>query len=159
MKPTTRVRRAIVTGLTGVAVCALVFVSGWFVSELEPPAKPKTTQGDSFDVDLPGTDDDIEVTYAGVQVAIDLATGRMRQPSEAEAAQLAQGMRTMFQSGPEPSLTYHDDGGVSVELGMRGCKLTVLTRNEDGGLSRACVSGAAQAQLFIEQAKRDEGVR
>ena len=101
--------------------------------------------------------DDVKVTFAGMQIAIDPATGRLRPPTEKEAAELAQGMRDLFASesfaaASETVVTEHPDGMLSAVLGFDALNFTVLRSNGDGTYSRRCVSSPEEAAAFAAAA-------
>jgi hypothetical protein len=106
---------------------------------------------------------------AGMNVAIDAATGRMRPPTAQEAQRLRAGMREFFArvrarseaargaGEPEvaparPVLNHGRDGQLSALLGTDKLKFTVLTLNPDGSRSSVCVTGpdAADRRLAAE---------
>ena len=103
-----------------------------------------------------------QATVAGMKVAIDPATGRMRPPTAEESARLRAGMREFFAglearsraarradegeaASARPSLRTRTDGKLSALVGTDKLQFTVLTLGPDGSRRAACVSGPAAA--------------
>ena len=80
------------------------------------------------------------VTVAGVQVAIDPETGKLRAPNAAEAARLAEQFRQRYleRITDEPAI-YHADGSISKQLDTRHRLYTMAVIDNDGKLNTACL--------------------
>ena len=82
------------------------------------------------------TGQDVNVTFAGLQITIDPETGRMREPTEEESAAMAQAMRerfgtTLFAETDDVGVTQHPDGMLSAVLGTSYLSFTMLRGNGD----------------------------
>jgi hypothetical protein len=98
----------------------------------------------------PSTDAVRSVPVAGMQVAIDAETGRLRQPTAAEARQLLQGLRQMLRPAPKAHVAQeHADGTLSLVLGDEYLSVYMAKVGGDGGLVQACVDSAAGAEAFL----------
>jgi hypothetical protein len=90
------------------------------------------------------------VRVAGQQVAIDRATGKLRQPTPAEARALAAGM-SKFLNRSTTGLTavQHPNGAVSMDLHGRFMSVEVAKVNSDGTISEKCVTNMQAAKRFV----------
>jgi hypothetical protein len=127
----------------------LLLVSSFAVTA-EEAQKPVQTQ-ETLELTEDGY---LATTVAGVQIFVDPETGRMRPPSEAEAAELAQAMQRMFvkplKLGAIPAPVEHADGSISMVLDPSYVSLSVLHVDEDGNLHTDCVDDLHQALEVIE---------
>jgi hypothetical protein len=83
----------------------------------------------------------------GMQVHVDPATGKIRQPTSSEVKALADAFRATMaaRSVQGAQVTEHADGSVSATLGPEALNVWVATVNADGSISQACVEGGAAA--------------
>jgi hypothetical protein len=83
----------------------------------------------------------------GMQVHVDPATGKLRQPTAAEVKALADAFRAKFaaRSVQGAQVTEHTDGSVSAKLGLEALNVWVATVNPDGSISQVCVEGVNAA--------------
>lgn len=87
---------------------------------------------------------EIRVPVAGMQVSVDPATGKLRQPTAAEARELAKALKAVAAPvmGDEVRVTEHADGMLSAQLSADFLNIWVVTTNADGSLSHVCIDGA-----------------
>ena len=89
---------------------------------------------------------------SGVSVAIDPATGKVRQPTPAEVEALDRSFKSMFGSSlsaaAQPA-TVWPDGTVALALTDEYLNIWVARINPDGSVSHGCVDGPDQANAFI----------
>jgi hypothetical protein len=80
----------------------------------------------------------------GMQVHIDPATGKLRQPSPAEVKALADAFRAKVGRSVQKSaqVTEYADGSVSAKLGPEALNVWVATVNPDGSITQACLEGS-----------------
>ena len=110
-------------------------------------------------------------TTSGQRVAIDPATGRMRAPTAAEAAELDQQdrnarARQRLQRSRAQATTQElagvdsvaEDGTFTTPSGVKGVMLdesqmvySVVTRGADGSLNMECVDGTAAANKLLKR--------
>lgn len=76
----------------------------------------------------------------GLQVAIDPATGNVRQPTAAESRALA-GRLTAKSATTAPQFTQWADGTISMVLTEEYLNVWLVGLNADGSVSQACVDG------------------
>lgn len=95
------------------------------------------------------------VSLAGVQVAIDPATGKLRPLSPAEARKLAAGLNRMFREPASGEAGYiamqHRDGMLSAVLGTDYLSFTTVTIDADGTLNAVCSSHPTAAAAALEE--------
>ena len=85
----------------------------------------------------------VELPLAGMTVAIDPATGRLRPPTAAEARELAaQLSQKLGRTGPPPAPVLHRDGMVSLVVGTDYLDFMVATLDPTGDVTTACVHGS-----------------
>lgn len=90
------------------------------------------------------------VPVAGMQVAIDPATGRLRQPTPAEARQLLQGLQQMLKASPRAHVAeQHADGTLSLVLGDEYLSVALAKLGTGGAVAQACVDSTAAAERFL----------
>ena len=84
----------------------------------------------------------------GLQVAIDPATGKIRQPTAAESRALASQFESQFMTKAAPQLTEWADGTISMVLTADYLNVWMVQLNADGSVGQLCVDGyeAATAQ-------------
>ena len=94
---------------------------------------------------------------AGLQAAIDPATGRVRQPTPAELERLDRAFRAMFgQTGAKADgltavaaqATVWPDGTVAMPVGAESTNLWVVRINPDGSVTQACVDSVEAANAI-----------
>ncbi len=134
MRNPTRLR-ALGLGLAAAAAIA-AFGTLPLGAEEVPATGPATTAPDQEELR-------VELPLVGMTVAVDPATGRLRQPTAAEArelaAQLAQKLR---RTGPPPEPVLHRDGMLSLVLGLDYLDFMVATLDPAGNVTTACVEGS-----------------
>jgi hypothetical protein len=97
-----------------------------------------------------GHQDDALVTIAGQQVHIDPQTGRMRQPTPAEAAALAAALEQQFGKRVEGvTITYLPNGAVAAQLDDSFMEAITITRHPDGSLQFGHVTGLDEASRAV----------
>ncbi|HEX3555587.1 MAG TPA: hypothetical protein VIA62_20385 [Thermoanaerobaculia bacterium] len=85
-------------------------------------------------------------TSEGLMVAIDPATGKVRQPTAAEALALSAHTPMMTKAAmtsSDPQVTTFADGTMSAQLPPDFLNVWLVQINPDGSLSQACVDGAS----------------
>jgi hypothetical protein len=89
----------------------------------------------------------------GMRAFVDPKTGELREPTEADLAEIAaQGLAAARRAPKVLRPVRHANGMVSVDLtGSEYLDFTVLTVNPDGTLSRRCVKGAKDAEKAAEE--------
>jgi hypothetical protein len=126
-------------GLGLVAAAALAAFGTLRLGAEEAPATgspPTTTAPDQEEVR-------VQVPLAGVTVAIDPATGRLRPPTAAEARELAaQLSHKLGRTGPPPAPVLHRDGMISLVVGTDYLDFMVATLDPAGNVTTACVHGS-----------------
>ena len=90
------------------------------------------------------------VRVAGQDVQVDGQTGKIKPLTQAEAQQLAEGLKRRLNKSTE-GLTevHHADGSVSMDLQGRFQNVTVARENEDGTISQSCVDNPRAAAAFF----------
>ena len=90
-----------------------------------------------------------EVPATGMTVAIDPATGKIRQPTAAEAQALTGQVRTLMMTkaavASSPQVTTYPDGTMSAVLPPDLLNVWMVQLNADGSISDFCVDGAHAA--------------
>jgi hypothetical protein len=90
------------------------------------------------------------VQVAGQQVAIDRATGKLRQPTPQEAKALAAGlMKFLNRSSAGLTAVQHPNGATSMDLQGRYLSVSVAKVNPDGTVSEKCVTSIKAAKNFV----------
>lgn len=149
MRYTTR-KRALAMGLAAAALATL----GVLPSGAEAPAATAEPQ---LAAAAPATSVEpvqVEVPLLGMTVAIDPVTGRLRQPTPAEARELAAAMsQKVGRTGPA-QVTHHKSGMLSAVLTVDYLDFSQATLDADGNLVLTCtgdpeaeahqISGAAE---------------
>lgn len=103
-------------------------------------------------VAAPGAKAPAEAT--GMQVFIDPASGKIRQPTPAEVKALVDAFRAQVgRSAQGVQVTEHADGSMSARLGVEALNVWIATVNPDGSVSQACIEGghAAPAAPALEE--------
>lgn len=91
-------------------------------------------------VAAPGAKTPAEAT--GMQVFIDPASGKIRQPTPAEVKALVDAFRAKVgRSAQGVQVTEHPDGSKSALLGVEALNVWVAAVNPDGSISQACIEG------------------
>jgi hypothetical protein len=88
---------------------------------------------------------------AAGQAHVNPATGKLRQPTPAEAKAVADAFRALVARSATRSMvgtqvTEHADGSVSALLGPETLNVWTVSVNADGSLSQMCVEGNAAVQ-------------
>ncbi len=99
------------------------------------------------------------VTVAGLRVFIDPETGRLRPPTDAEAAALSRAMVRAYADRPTENApaVHHADGSVTMQLGTRHLMHNMARLNADGEVETFCVQGAdAAAEVLAETPATDD---
>lgn len=92
----------------------------------------------------------IPVNANGMRVYIDAATGKIKQPTDAEKQALEKGVAALFAGlQTKTTTTQFADGTVSLSLGGQFLNVAVVTTNADGSLSQACVNSLDEANAAI----------
>lgn len=141
MRNPTRLR-ALGLGLAGAAIAVLGTLP---LGAEEAPATsppPATTAPDQEEVR-------VELPLAGMTVAVDPATGRLRQPTAAEARELAaQLAQKLGRTGPPPQPVLHRDGMLSLVVGTDYLDFMVATLDPAGKVTTACLEGSQMASTL-----------
>ncbi len=82
----------------------------------------------------------VPVTFAGMKVAIDPETGKLRPPTPEEAQALSQAMDARFRTAPLREVK-KADGTVMMDLQGQFLEASVVTRNADGTFTHRCSAG------------------
>lgn len=108
-------------------------------------------QGPKKQSQKPQTD---TVVVAGRKVAIDRATGKLRQPTPAESRKLAAALKNMVnRSSDGLTVVSRPNGMKSVDLQGRFQSATVAVRNANGTISEQCVQNEAEAKAALTRGK------
>lgn len=96
---------------------------------------------------------DLQVNVAGMQVAIDPKTGRLRPPTPEESRALAQALRQQFTTPNQPlQVIQAENGALAVELPEDMMETVVLRTHEDGTQTIDCMSAAEAERLMAAEA-------
>jgi hypothetical protein len=94
--------------------------------------------------------DEARAGASGQQVAVDPQTGKLREPTPAEARKLAEDMKEYLKPSKQGSRVVQlTDGTLSMELTEEHLDFTVVKINPDGTLSTECVKGKSAADAFV----------
>ncbi len=94
---------------------------------------------------------DIQVPVAGMQVAIDPKTGRLRPPTQEESRALAQALRQQFRTPSAPlEVIQAENGALAVLLPEDFMETIILRTHEDGTESIDCMSATEAARIIAE---------
>ena len=94
---------------------------------------------------------DVKVNVAGVQVAIDPKTGRLRPPTPEESRALAQALKQQFVTPSQPlQVIQAENGALALELPEDFMETAILRAHEDGTESIECMSPAEAARIIEE---------
>ena len=77
----------------------------------------------------------------GLQVAVDPATGQIRQPTAAESRALAGAFASQVTAKSAPQFTQWADGTLSMVLTEEYLNVWIVGLNADGSVSPSCVDG------------------
>ena len=122
----------------------------------EPQAKPDSTAKRA--TVAAAAAGDVTVPFAGMSIAIDPETGRMKQPTPEQAAELSSAMRKMFAQPAATArtagskVTRHPNGMLSAVVAPEHLSFSVMRRNSDGTVARQCVSSPRAAEAFLQGA-------
>lgn len=90
---------------------------------------------------------------SGLMVAIDPATGKVRQPTAAESKALVAGIQEMTKaSAVQPKLKQFPDGTMSVDLSTSFLNISMAQVQPDGSIREVCVDSAADANAVLTAA-------
>jgi hypothetical protein len=93
-----------------------------------------------------------EAPANGMQVAIDKATGKIRQPTAAESQALASQIKAMMVTkaavNGDPQVTTYPDGTMSAVIPPDLLNIWMVQVNADGTLSQICVDAANAANAL-----------
>jgi hypothetical protein len=90
---------------------------------------------------------------SGMMVAIDPATGKIRQPTAAESKALVAGIQEMTKaSSIQPELKQFADGTMSVDLSNSFLNISMAQVQPDGSIREVCVDSAADASAVLTAA-------
>jgi hypothetical protein len=121
-------------------VLALVLVTAFSTAALAQGSKKHTKKPNSQ-----------TVVVAGRAVSIDPATGKLRQPTPAEARALAAGLKKLVNRSTEGlTVRQYSNGMKAVDLQGRFQSALVATRKADGSVAVKCVHGEAEANAAVE---------
>lgn len=96
---------------------------------------------------------DLKVNVAGMQVAIDPKTGRLRTPTAEESRALAQALRQQFATPSQPlQVIQAENGALAVELPEDFMETIVFRTHADGTQTIDCMSAAEAERLMAEEA-------
>jgi hypothetical protein len=92
----------------------------------------------------------IPVNANGMRVYIDAASGKIKQPTEAEKQALEKGVAALFNNlQTKTTSTQFADGTVSLSLGGQFLNVAIVTTNANGSLSEACVNSLSEANAAL----------
>ena len=98
---------------------------------------------------------EVEASANGMQVALDKATGKLRQPTAAESQALASQIKGMMMNkaavSSDPQVTTYPDGTMSAVIPPELLNIWMVQVNADGTLSQICVEGANAANAVNSQ--------
>jgi hypothetical protein len=95
------------------------------------------------------------VQIAGQTVAIDRATGRLRQPTPEEAKALAAGLKAMLNRSTDGlTVVQRANGAKSVDLQGRFQSISVARVNPNGKVAEKCVTSKREAEAFLNDARK-----
>jgi len=87
----------------------------------------------------------------GMQVAIDPATGKIRQPTAAEIKALSTSLQTMLNRSAESvQINQGPDGTLSATLGTSYLNVWLAAVHPDGSIGQACVDSADSAAAALQ---------
>jgi hypothetical protein len=89
---------------------------------------------------------------SGMMVAIDPATGKIRQPTAAESKALVAGIQEMTKASIQPELKQFADGTMSVDLSNSFLNISMAQVQPDGSIREVCVDSAADASAVLTAA-------
>lgn len=91
----------------------------------------------------------VELPFGGMTVAIDPTTGKLRQPTPAQARELARQMAAFFgKHASEPAQVFqHKSGMLSAVLSPEDMDFTVVTVDAEGKVRFQCVDSVEKAAI------------
>jgi hypothetical protein len=100
---------------------------------------------------------DLKVNVAGMQVAIDPKTGRLRPPTAEESRALAEALRQQFAAPTRPlEVIRAANGALAMELPEDYMETAIIRIAPDGTRSIECVSPAEAERIISEEASNLE---
>ena len=95
---------------------------------------------------------DTKVTVAGVKVAIDPKTGRLRPPTPEESRALGEALRQRFSTPSQPLQAIQaENGALALELPEEFDETAVFRTHEDGTQAIECMSASEAARVVGEE--------
>lgn len=92
----------------------------------------------------------VDVTFAGMQIAVDPETGEIRPPSEAEARRLSAAMQKMFGKRVHRSMPrVTKSGDMAVVLGFEHFNYSIARVDAEGDVQLDCAAGAHEAHELL----------
>lgn len=135
---------AFAAGIAGIAAAAEP-AAGEAETAVPEAAPPVATEGYAA------------VEFAGVQVFVDRRTGEIRQPTAAEARQIATELENRFgversagKAVSAPAIQRLENGGKMVQLDPSLLSHEMVRIDADGNIVHACVDGADEAAAFLD---------
>ena len=94
---------------------------------------------------------DLQVPVAGMQVAIDPKTGRLRPLTQEQSRALAEALRQRFRTPSSPlEVIQAENGAVAVQLPEDFDETVLLRTHEDGTETLDCMSATEAARIIAE---------
>jgi hypothetical protein len=91
------------------------------------------------------------VQVAGQTVAVDRATGKLRQPTPEEAKALAAGLQKLINRSTQGlQVVHHPNGAMSIDLQGRFQSVAVAKVNSDGKVAQSCATNMNEATAFVQ---------
>jgi hypothetical protein len=97
----------------------------------------------------------VRATANGMQVAIDAATGKIRQPTAAESRALSASVQTKSATAG-PTFTTWPDGTISAVLTSDYLNVWLVNLNADGSANQVCVDGASADSTQVAPALEEK---
>jgi len=95
---------------------------------------------------------DTKVTVAGVKVAIDPKTGRLRPPTPEESRALGEALRQRFTTPSQPLQAIQaENGALALELPEEFDETAIFRTYDDGTQAIECMSAAEAATIIAEE--------
>jgi hypothetical protein len=130
--------------VAALAVACALGAASLAVAEGRTPAKPQNTRT---------VVNQVKVTSDGLRVYVDPATGKIKQPTPAEARALDEAIASLpTRDLRSAQVTQHADGSVSITNDGSLMNYAMVRINADGSVSQACIDNAAAADAFLNGA-------
>jgi hypothetical protein len=101
---------------------------------------------------------DLKVNVAGMQVAIDPATGKLRPPTAEESRALAEALHQQFAPSSRPlTVIQAANGALALELTEDYMETALLRIHPDGSTTIDCMSPAEAERIIGEEGPNPEG--